>query len=76
MQTSGNNQYHSAASYSHKMTFSTLLCFALAGLLTGFAIGGFAGHLSRGSFASASFAGHQRASSERAWTSAVSNANT
>ena len=51
MQTSGNNQYHSAASYSHKMTFYTLLCFALAGLLTGFAIGGFAGHLSRDSFA-------------------------
>ncbi len=53
MQTSGNNQYHSAA-YSQKMTFYTLICFSLAGLLTGFAIGGFAGHLARDPFASAS----------------------
>lgn len=33
------------------ITFYTLLCFSLAGLIMGFAIGGFAGHLSRGSAA-------------------------
>jgi hypothetical protein len=31
------------------VTFYTLLCFSLAGLLVGFAIGGFAGHLSHSS---------------------------
>jgi hypothetical protein len=31
--------------YLNKITIYTLLCFALAGLIVGFAIGGFAGHI-------------------------------
>lgn len=34
---------------AHSATFYTILCFALAGLIAGFAIGGFAQHLSYGS---------------------------
>lgn len=46
-----NSQCGTIHAHSGSITFYTLLCFALAGLITGFAIGGFAGHLSRGSAA-------------------------
>jgi hypothetical protein len=48
-----NKQRASTRSRSGTITFYTLLCFALAGLIAGFAIGGFAGHLSRGLTANA-----------------------
>lgn len=48
---SGNSRRGTVRAQSGSITFYTLLCFSLAGLITGFAIGGFAGHLSRGSAA-------------------------
>ncbi len=43
----GSRQHGSVRSRSGTITFYTLLCFSLAGLIMGFAIGGFAGHLLR-----------------------------
>ena len=50
---SEGQQRSSARSRAGTITFYTLLCFSLAGLIMGFAIGGFAAHLSRSSIASA-----------------------
>ena len=44
-----SKQYGTAHSRSGTVTFYTLLCFSLAGLIMGFAIGGFASHLAFGS---------------------------
>ena len=52
MYTQPESRQHGAVrAHSGTVTFYTLLCFSLAGLIAGFAIGGFAGHLSRGSAA-------------------------
>ncbi|HEY0754145.1 MAG TPA: hypothetical protein VGD98_09305 [Ktedonobacteraceae bacterium] len=52
MQTQpGGSQFGAARARLSATTFYTLLCFSLAGLLTGFAFGGFASHLLRGSSA-------------------------
>jgi hypothetical protein len=42
-----SKQHGPVHAYSGTVTFYTLLCFSLAGLIAGFAIGGFAGHLAR-----------------------------
>lgn len=42
--SSGNDPRNSTRQRSGKITFYTLLCFSLAGLIAGFAIGGFAQH--------------------------------
>lgn len=47
----GDNQYSSLSTRFGKLGFYTLLCFALAGLIAGFAVGGFANRSASGSTA-------------------------
>lgn len=49
--SSGDNQHNTGRQRFGKISFYTLLCFALAGLIAGFAIGGFAQHNADGSTA-------------------------